>query len=130
MERNKLNSPATYTEFQPLKEVIVGSAFSPDNFDNIPDPEARDLLKRVFEETAEDLDNLVTLLTGMGIKVHRPNNLFNFSQIESIDLPWLQCEYPNHPLMPRDVLGVFGSTIVEHYTGDSGRMFENLASRY
>ena len=127
MERNKLNSPATYTEFQPLKEVIVGSAFSPDNFDNIPDPEARDLLKRVFEETAEDLDNLVTLLTGMGIKVHRPNNLFNFSQIESIDLPWLQCEYPNHPLMPRDVLGVFGSTIVEHYTGDSGRMFENLA---
>ena len=34
---------ATYTEFQPLKEVLVGSAFETSNFDHVEDPEARDL---------------------------------------------------------------------------------------
>jgi N-dimethylarginine dimethylaminohydrolase len=119
--------PATYTEFQPLKEILVGSAFSPTNFDNIKDHEARDLLKRVFDETNEDIEVLVDLLKSSGIIVHRPSNLFNWSQMQSINLPWLASEFPNHPLMPRDVLGVFGSTIVEQYTGDGGRMFENLA---
>lgn len=122
-----MNKIATYTEFQPLKEILVGNAFSPENFDNVNDIEARDLLKRVFEETNEDLEILINLLKSAGVIIHRPNNLFNWSQIESINLPWLKCEFPNHPLMPRDVLGVFGSTIVEHFTGDSGRMFENLA---
>lgn len=122
-----MNKIATYTEFQPLKEVLVGSAFSPENFDNIEDPQAKDLLKRVFEETNEDIEVLVDLLKSCGIAVHRPNNLFNWSQMESINLPWLHSQFPNHPLMPRDVLGVFGSTIVEQYTGDGGRMFENLA---
>lgn len=122
-----MNKLATYTEFQPLKEILVGSAFSPKNFDNIEDIETRDLLKRVFEETNEDIEVLVSILKSAGIVVHRPNNLFNYTQMQSINLPWLNCQFPNHPLMPRDILGVFGSTIVEHFTGDGGRMFENLA---
>ncbi len=30
----------TYTEFQPLKEVIVGSTFNADDFLSLPDKEA------------------------------------------------------------------------------------------
>jgi hypothetical protein len=118
---------STYTEFQTLKETIVGRPFSPANFENIKDQELKDLLKRIFEETNEDIENLVKILKDAGVKVHRPNNLFAFDNYESIKTPWLHAAFPNHPLMPRDVLGVYGKTIVEHYTADGGRFFENLA---
>jgi len=39
---------SAYTEFQPLKEVLVGSAFDVSNFDHVEDLEARDLFKRIF----------------------------------------------------------------------------------
>ncbi len=45
----------------------------------------------------------------------------------TIKTPWFQCAFPNHPLMPRDVLGIYGNTILEMFTGSSGRFFENLA---
>ena len=61
-------SIATWTEFQPLKEVLVGSAFQVSNFDHVKDPEARDLFKRVFEETNEDLETLCDILKQAGVK--------------------------------------------------------------
>jgi len=118
---------STYTEFQPLKETIVGRPFSPNDFEDVKDQQAKDLLKRIFEETNEDIEELVKILQDAGVKVHRPNNLFAFDNYGSIQTPWLHAAFPNHPLMPRDVLGVFGNTIVEHYTADGGRFFENLA---
>jgi|TARA_B100000035_G_C21028440_1_gene567244 hypothetical protein len=118
---------STWTEFQPLKETIVGKAFSPDDFDKVEDQEAKDLLKRICEETNEDIEDLVKILEDAGVKVHRPNNLFAYETYESIQTPWFNATFPNHPLMPRDVLGVFGNTIVEHFTAQGGRFFENLA---
>ena len=120
-------SIATYTEFQPLKEVLVGSAFDHNSFEHVLDIEARDVLKRIFEETNEDLEKLVEILKQANVKVHRPKKIFQFSEDDTINLPWLKSQFPNHPLMPRDILGVYGDNIVEHFTGDGGRFFENLA---
>ena len=39
---------STFTEFQPLKETIVGKPFSPKDFDNVKDQQAKDLLKRIL----------------------------------------------------------------------------------
>ena len=41
-------SIATYTEFQPLQEVLVGSAFDTSNFDHLEDVESRDVFKRII----------------------------------------------------------------------------------
>ena len=118
---------STYTEFQPLKEVLVGSAFDISNFDHIEDIQARDLFKRIFEETNEDLETLCGIFKQAGVQVHRPKQIFKFSEQQSVDTPWMKSYFPNHPLMPRDIMGVYGSTVVEHFTGDAGRFFENLA---
>ena len=44
-------SIGTYTEFQPLQEVLVGSAFDTSNFDHLEDVESRDVFKRCFQKT-------------------------------------------------------------------------------
>ncbi|NDB80193.1 hypothetical protein EB155_10050 [archaeon] len=118
----------TYTEFQKLTDVIVGSTFNHEDFLKVADKEAAYLLQKVNEETAEDLDNLANLLRNEGIKVYRPNNLMKYYCDEpAIKTPWFEIAFPNHPLMPRDTLGVFGNNIVEMFTGSGGRFFENLA---
>ena len=47
---------SSYTEFQPLEEVVVGTPYDPNTFDSSDrfNQEAKDLLKRVLTETAED----------------------------------------------------------------------------
>ena len=119
---------ATFTEFQKLTDIIVGGTYNAEDFNDVPDSNARDLLKRVNEETAEDLESLVKILEDLDVTVHRPNNLMQYSWDKAtVQTPWFGSHFPNHPLMPRDVLGVFGNTIVEHYTASGGRFFENLA---
>ena len=46
----------SYTSWQPLEEVIVGRAYSPDYFDFIDCPQVRNQLQQILSETAEDLD--------------------------------------------------------------------------
>lgn len=93
---NKVNS---YTSWQPLEEVIVGRAYSPDYFDFIDNPQVRNQLQQILAETAEDLDNLQRTIEQYGARVLRP------------DLPakdqfvWFQTEgggAPLPPLTPRD----------------------------
>ena len=48
----------SYTSWQPLEEVIVGQAYTPDYFDFIENPQVRNQLQQILLETAEDLNNL------------------------------------------------------------------------
>ena len=89
----------SYTSWQPLEEVIVGRAYSPDYFDFIDDPQVRNQLQQILAETEEDLDNLSKTIKQYGAVVKRP------------DLPakdqfvWHQTEgggAPLPPLTPRD----------------------------
>ena len=82
--KNKLNS---HNEWDPLKEVIVGTAkntvgtlswLKPGPIDRSVLDEAKDLAikacpSRVIEEVEEDLDGLANTLKSLGIVVHRPN---------------------------------------------------------
>ena len=93
---NVVNS---HTSWQPLEEVIVGRAYSPDYFDFIDKPQVRNQLQQILSETEEDLDNLARTIEQYGSVVKRP------------DLPdrdqfvWWQTEghgAPLPPLTPRD----------------------------
>jgi len=116
-----------WSEFQPLKRVILGAPFPPETFDWHQDEETRSVMRQIFEETAEDIQVLEKLLQSQGVEVIRPDNIFTITGEEQIQLPWMHCGFPNHPLMPRDTLMPYGNTIFECFTGSDNRYFENLA---
>ena len=47
-----------HTDFQPLKEIIVGRTYHEHSFDFITEDRIKSPLKRILEETNKDLDNL------------------------------------------------------------------------
>ena len=63
----------SYTSWQPLEEVIVGRAYSPDYFDFIDNSQVRNQLQQILTETEEDLDNLQRTIEQYGTRVRRPN---------------------------------------------------------
>lgn len=93
---NKVNS---YTSWQPLEEVIVGRAYTPDYFDFIEDAQVRNQLQQILEETNEDLDLLQKTCEEYGAVVQRPDlpnkNTFQEWQTSGDGAPL-------PPLTPRD----------------------------
>ena len=89
----------SYTSWQPLEEVIVGRAYSPDYFDFIENAQVRNQLQQILAETEEDLDNLQKIIEQYGARVRRPNlmdkHIFQQQQIQGNGAPL-------PPLTPRD----------------------------
>ena len=89
----------SYTSWQPLEDVIVGRAYSPDYFDFIDNPQVRNQLQQILAETEEDLNNLQKTIEQYGARVHRPNlppkDRFEKWQTEGDGAPL-------PPLTPRD----------------------------
>ena len=122
-----MKSVNVWSEFQPLKRVILGAPFPPETFQWHKDEETRNVMEQIFRETAEDLTILENILKSKDVEVVRPKDIFTITGEEQIQLPWMHCRFPNHPLMPRDTLMPYGNTIFEIYTGSDNRYFENLA---
>ena len=89
----------SYTSWQPLEEVIVGRAYSPDYFDFIKNAQVRNQLQQILAETEEDLVNLQRTIEKFGARVRRPDlpdrDRFIKSQIYGRGAPL-------PPLTPRD----------------------------
>ena len=89
----------SYTSWQPLEEVIVGRAYTPDYFDFISNAQVRAQLQQILSETAEDLDALSRVIESYGARVRRPDLIdrddFIADQVsgQGVPLP---------PLTPRD----------------------------
>ena len=90
---------SAYTSWQPLEEVIVGRAYTPDYFDFIEDATVRDQLALILAETNEDLDNLQKVCETYGAIVKRPGLIDkdHFQQLQTQDNG-----APLPPLTPRD----------------------------
>ena len=89
----------SYTSWQPLEEVIVGRAYSPDYFDFIDNPQVRAQLQHILHETEEDLDNLQRTIEQYGARVRRPN-LINKHVFQQLQTQGGGAPLP--PLTPRD----------------------------
>jgi hypothetical protein len=88
----------SYTSWQPLEEVIVGKAYTPDYFDFLENAQVRNQLQQILYETEEDLLNLQKTIETYGAKVHRPslpdkNNFIKYQSTGRVAIP---------PLTPRD----------------------------
>ena len=89
----------SYTSWQPLEEVIVGRAYSPEYFDFIDNSQVRNQLQQILSETEEDLNNLQKTIETFGARVRRPNlpDIHQFQQQQSNGNG-----APLPPLTPRD----------------------------
>ena len=88
----------SYTSWQPLEEVIVGRAYSPDYFDFIDSPQVRNQLQQILVETEEDLNNLQKIIEQYGARVRRPKLMPK----ESFQRLQMEGGVPLPPLTPRD----------------------------
>ena len=72
----------SWTEFQPLKEVILGKAYSSEDItaEHFPDDELRSGLKKIFDETEEDVLKVKEFLESLGVNVRRPKVAFDLQQ--------------------------------------------------
>jgi len=90
---------SSYTSWQPLEEVIVGRAYTPDYFDFIDNAQVRAQLQQILSETEEDLDALQRTIEQYGARVRRPD-LPNRDQF--ITQQTAGAGVPLPPLTPRD----------------------------
>ncbi|MCJ8510351.1 hypothetical protein MUU53_20925 [Rhizobium lemnae] len=130
---------SSYTEWQPLEEVIIGHVFQirtpvfdrsfqlffSDNFHDgyfFSDPEF-DLPNRFVEEGQEDLEEFSQILSDFGIKVRRPTNIFDGPTLFSTPYGWKG--YASPALNVRDQCLIYGNTILETPPLVRTRFYEN-----
>ena len=89
----------SYTSWQPLEEVIVGRAYSPDYFDFVDNAQVRNQLQQILSETEEDLNNLQKTIEQYGARVLRPT-LMSKNEFENLQINSNGAPLP--PLTPRD----------------------------
>ena len=71
-----MKKPQAYTEFQPLKEVLVGRSIDIDFFKQTDIPftkQTTSLMTHLLDETEEDYQKLVDTLVKLDVKVVRPD---------------------------------------------------------
>ena len=100
---------SSYTSWQPLEEVIVGSSYPSEYFDFIKNAEVRDQLCQILDETTEDLNNLQKTIEDYGAVVKRPTVIdketFQRGQLSGHGAPL-------PPLTPRDWQVTMGEKLV------------------
>ena len=92
------------SEFQPLKEMIVGTSY-------LNHTCMIEGLDQVIEETNEDCRTLADILTELGVKVLRPKQKAFNKEV-------------HHPIMPRDVFGFYGNKMIQTYGAIHSRQEE------
>lgn len=129
----------SYNEWDPLEEVIIGSAlgavrsaYEPAVAPFIPpgDPEREfeggHYPPEEVERAQEQLDGLAELLEARGIVVRRPDPIDHAVQVRTPDF---DCAFGHAQTCPRDVLLVVGEEIIEAPMAQRSRYFESRAYR-
>jgi hypothetical protein len=126
---NKVNS---WDEFQSLEEVILGSLYDSSFFDDVKNPKIRSALKKIIDETHEDLDYFKSQMNSHGIKVYQAttkemgykDSIMDYVNVDG-ELGYKRnvgddffhtgvsaSLIPNPPLQPRDDSIVMGNKIL------------------
>jgi len=95
-----------YATFDPLKHCWIGSGFKTEWFRDLPiykNKKIMDPLKRIAEETEEDLQRLETILKDAGVQTYR--SFLDMDKVESLK------NIHRPPIHPRDHFAVIGETL-------------------
>ena len=137
VERSRTPVVSSWNEWDPLEEVVVGSAdgacFEPTEPGCRPTvrggggafptgPKPAEMIARANEE----LDGLAALLTSRGVRVRRPSTV-DFAT--AVSAPTFDVANQYCAVCPRDVIVTIGSEIIEATMSRRARYFEFLAYR-
>lgn len=121
-----------YQIWDPLKVCIVGRSYSPEFFSWIENPRARTAMEKVAQESEEDFQLIIKKLESFGVEVLRPN----LPEYVSYSGKWgpnlLECADNNNtyysvpPMLPRDHLGMIGTTFYESKSFDISIFYRNV----
>ncbi len=129
-----------YNEWDPLEEVIVGTAVGaqipiPDSslyaiefasmVDSIDQIARGPCCQRVIEETEEDLHELISVFLKLGVAVKRPEVIMN--SFDYFVTPDWKSDGFIHSYCPRDLFLAIGDTIIECPMVLRARFFEPFA---
>jgi len=95
----------SYTSWQPLEEVLVGSVWPASFFDYIKDSQVRNQLQQILYETEEDLNNLQRVIEQYGARVIRP-------WVKALENRLHKDIIPTPPLTPRDAQITLGQKLL------------------
>lgn len=113
-----------YTEFDPLKEIIVGDSYNPGDLDHLLPTDSIDGFNKILEETKEDYEKLASFFVRNDVRVHRPVvHKFN----KEVEFPNFNVNLPISPMVPRDAYMVMGNTVVQTYTSLTDRYFDSIS---
>ena len=108
-----------WNKWDPLKVCMLGNNYAPEFFNGLPD-KAGDPLKRICEETLEDLEGYKRILQDFGVQVIQPEM---DRKERFMDNP---SRYPRGPLQPRDYQLVLGNTCFVNYGYDHPSIIDRL----
>jgi len=129
IQMNKINS---WDEFQPLQEVMLGSLYYSDFFNDVKNPKIKSALKKIIDETHEDLNFFKETMSSHNIKVYQAdikemdykdsildyvnvNGELGYKKNVGDDFFYTGVSaslIPNPPLQPRDDSIVMGNRIL------------------
>lgn len=119
-----------------LKRVCVGSTYLPEFYEPVKNSQVRDSLQRIAAETTEDYNNLVKVLTDLGVTVLRSNVNPNATIMDYVDHQG-KIDYqhsqsftliPRPPMQPRDSVLIVGDQVV--LTNEESTWFTDLYPDY
>ena len=94
---------SVYQHWDPLEVCIVGRTYPPEFYNWIKNSKTRDRFENLAQETEEDYQNLINLLTKkFGVMVHRPKFPADLDELY-VDGKWVQ-----PPTAPRDYFLMIG----------------------
>lgn len=113
----------SYSEFQPLEEVVIGQGYPPEYFDFIEDAKIRACLEQIFIETEQDFQHLANTLQSLGVAVRRTGVISK----QEFQANTQQGNHTLPPITPRDRQTVFGDRLVRC---SPYRIFDQLFDHY
>ncbi len=111
-----------WTNWDPLKKVIVGSCYRPGDLDRIIPEDVKEKFNQILFETCEDLDNLEKFLLKKNIEVLRPSVHLYEQNLKYQNFTVV----PTAPIVPRDQYLAYGNTIFQTYTSMPDRYVDSL----
>ena len=120
-----------WNKWDRLKTVMLGDHYRAEFFDPIKNTKVRDSLKRIADETQEDLDYFERVLKDFGCTVIRPElnhkeNILDYVNING-EVTGAQ-GVPRSPLQVRDMQFVAGNKL--YYTGEDHPSIRQTLNRY
>ena len=88
--------------WDPLQVCVVGTTYGPEHYSWIKNAHVRNIFEKIAQETVDDLNSIVKILTDHNVEVLRPEVSTN-----------IHMRTPP-PMVPRDFMTMIGNTFYEN----------------